>query len=26
VTTHTRSYWRGNSDVALDGAGVNPSV
>jgi len=26
VTTHTRSYWRGNLDVALGAAGVEPSV
>jgi len=26
VTTPFRSYWRGNSDIALDGAGVKPSV
>ena len=25
VTTRIRSYWRGNSDVALDGAGVKPA-
>jgi hypothetical protein len=23
VTTHTRSYWRGNSGVAMDGAGLD---
>ena len=25
VTIRIRSYWRGNSDVALDGAGVKPA-
>jgi len=24
ATTRIRLYWRGNSDVALDGAGVKP--
>ena len=25
ATTRIRSYWRGNSGVALDGAGVKPA-
>ena len=25
ATTRIRLYWRGNSDVALDGAGVKPA-
>jgi hypothetical protein len=25
LTTRVRSYWWGNSDVALDGAGVMPA-
>ena len=24
ATTRIRSYWQGNSDVALDGAGAKP--